>query len=372
LLTKVIVIFGTRPEAIKLAPLVQELKKNTDIKTKIIVSAQHRDMLDQVLRLFSIDVEYDLNIMTHNQSLYHVTSKVILELEQILNKERPSLVIVQGDTTTTFASSLAAYYQKIPIAHVEAGLRTEEKYSPFPEEINRRLTTHMADFHFAPTENAKRALLNENIPEDRIWVTGNTVVDALKMILERKHKFNDSFLQQFEFTKKKLILVTLHRRESFAGGLENVLVALNEIAQKENVDIIYPVHPNPNVRTQVSNMLSGVGNVYLVDPLPYDEFIFLMSKSYLIITDSGGIQEEVCTLNKPALVTRDKTEREEAIAAGFAKLVGYDTQLIIKEISRLLNNKNYYYSMCDHANPFGDGVASKKIVNILFQDQELE
>jgi len=361
---KICVIFGTRPEAIKLAPVINELKSKK-IVLKVIVTSQHREMLNQVLRIFRIKPHYDLKVMTHNQSLFDITAKITSGLEKILKKEKPSMIIVQGDTTTTFISSLAAFYLKIPIAHVEAGLRTSDKFRPFPEEMNRRLTSSLADYNFAPTVQAKKALLSENIPKNKIWVTGNTVVDALKLMLKSKIHFKNPFLKKFDFSKRKLILVTLHRRESFDGGLKNVLTALKMVAKNNDVDIIYPVHMNPNVKREVRKVIGKTARIHLLKPLPYDEFVLLMSKSHFVITDSGGIQEEVCTLNKPVLVAREKTERQEAVQAGFAKLVGYKINLIVREASKLLNNTKYYRSMCRRSNPFGDGKAAKKIINIL-------
>jgi len=362
---KICVIFGTRPEAIKLAPVIQELKKRKRIQCKVVVTAQHRQMLDQVLKLFRIKPAYDLNIMRKDQNVFDITQSVLKQLQTVLKKERPDYVLVQGDTTTTLVASLAAFYLKIPVAHVEAGLRTNDKYRPFPEEINRRLTSAICDIHFAPSIVAKRNLRLENIPNKSIHLTGNTVVDALLSILKSKKIFRHRFLKEFSFKGKTVITVTLHRRESFDGGLQQVLAALKIIARTHDVDIIFPVHLNPNVRNQVNRKLKSVKNIHLIKPLDYDDFVFLLRKSYFVISDSGGIQEEICTLKKPVLVPREKTEREEAIHAGFAKLVGYNQRLIINEANRLLTDNRYYRSKLRHKNPFGDGKAAQRIVRIL-------
>lgn len=359
------VIFGTRPEAIKLAPVIYRLKKLRGSDVKIIVTGQHRKMLDQALGALDIRPHFDLNIMRHDQDLESITASAIKKLARVLRDIKPSVVIVQGDTTTTFVSSLAAFYQKIPIAYVESGLRTYDKYGPFPEEVNRRLVSALADFHFVPTQNAKQNLLKENISFRKIWVTGNTVIDILLMILKKKTEFRSPFLRKFDFSKKKILLVTLHRRESFGPKLIGALQALRDIARKEDVTLIFPVHMNPYVSHQARKILSGRSNIHLIEPLAYDDFVKLMSKSTLIITDSGGIQEEICTLKKPALVIREKTERKEAIEAGFARLMGYKKLAIIREAQRLLHDPKYYASRCGHENPFGDGTASKKIAAVL-------
>ncbi|MEM2073779.1 MAG: UDP-N-acetylglucosamine 2-epimerase (non-hydrolyzing) [Nitrososphaeria archaeon] len=372
---KVLFIFGTRPEAIKMAPIIHEFKKENRFSTHICVTAQHREMLDQVLKLFDITPDYNLNIMVNNQSLYDITVNSLNGLKQVLKTDRPDIVLVQGDTTTTFAGALAAFYEKIPVCHVEAGLRTNDKYKPFPEEINRRLTAHIADFHFAPTQKAKQNLLKEGIDEEKIFVTGNTVIDALLMVVEKQStpdaqiKWNEYFIKNFGISfnnDKKYILVTCHRRENFGSGLKNICSALKEIAlSRKDIEIIYPVHLNPNVQIPVRKILGAIKNVYLIPPLNYEALIYLMSKSYLILTDSGGIQEEAPSLGKPVLVMRETTERPEGVEAGTARLVGTDREKIVKETIRLLEDEKEYTAMSKRRNPYGDGKASRKIVEIL-------
>jgi len=363
---KILTIFGTRPEAIKLAPVIKELERRNDVfVSKVCVTAQHREMLDPFLQLFGINPDWDLNIMQPNQSLFDVTAKALVKLKEVLEKENPDLVLVQGDTTTTFTAALAAYYLKIKVGHVEAGLRTLDKYNPFPEELNRRLVGHIADLHFAPTKRAKENLLSEGIPESSIFVTGNTVVDALFMILART-KSEDYLPKALSQPDRKLILVTAHRRESFGEGIANICLALKEIVKRvPDVEIVYPVHLNPNVREPVYRMLSGMERVHLIEPLDYISFVHLMKASYLILTDSGGIQEEAPSLGKPVLVLRNTTERPEAVEAGAAKLVGTDPQRIVAETLRLLQDPSEYSKMANAPNPFGDGKASLRIVDIL-------
>lgn len=372
---RILIIFGTRPEAIKLAPLIKAFEKETIFDCRVCVTAQHREMLDQVLKIFDIKPDYDLNLMKPGQNLYEITSDVLFGVEKILNHFKPDLVLVHGDTTTTFAASLAAFYQKIKIGHVEAGLRTYNLYSPWPEEANRQITSVLATYHFAPTQLAKDNLLKENKYAQNIIVTGNTVIDALFIMLE-KIKSNKSLKNQivkelasnkFQIEKnKKIILVTGHRRESFGQGFINICEALGKIAYKNpNVDIVYPVHLNPNVQNPVKKMLSDIPNIYLMEPLSYEAFIYLMSQAYIIITDSGGIQEEAPSLGKPVLVMRETTERPEAVKAGTVKLVGTNVEKIIKGTQKLINDKQEYEKMSKAHNPYGDGKACERIIDFL-------
>jgi UDP-N-acetylglucosamine 2-epimerase (non-hydrolysing) len=367
---KILFVFGTRPEALKLAPLILLMRRDSLFSPRVCVTSQHREMLEQALRLFGIKPHHDLDIMKKDQSLFDVTSKCIKSLEAVLRKESPHMVIVQGDTTSTFVASLAAFYMKIPVGHVEAGLRTEEKYSPFPEEINRRLTTHISDLHFAPTKRAMENLLREGIRRRSIHVTGNTAVDVLLLVKKNieasKPKRNKlqkhcGFLQG----ENPLLLVTAHRRESFGEGIKNICKALREIALSRPVEIVYPVHLNPNVKKPVQKILKGLDNVHLVEPLGYESFVYLMTKSHLILTDSGGIQEEAPSLKKPVLVMRSVTERSEAVEAGAAQLVGTKTREITKTTLKILDDKAAYKNMLVSKNPFGDGKASERIMNII-------
>lgn len=371
---KILFVFGTRPEAIKMAPLIIELQSRPDeFNCVVCVTAQHRQMLDQVLNLFKIVPDYDLDIMQPGQDLFDVTCKVLQGLKSVIESVRPDLILVHGDTTTTLAASLAAYYCRIPVGHVEAGLRTGNKYAPFPEEINRHVVGSLCDLHFAPTEAARHNLLREGIPAATIHVTGNTVIDALLTVVG--HIRNDANLRNemdtlFSFLdpSKRLILVTGHRRENFGDGFESICHALAEIAEQQpNVEIIYPVHLNPNVQEPVKRILGGEihKNIHLIEPLDYLPFVYLMNRSYLIITDSGGIQEEAPSLRKPVLVMRDTTERPEALDAGTVKLVGTDRNSILKETMLLLNDAEVYESMSMAHNPYGDGNAALKISNIL-------
>ena len=357
-------IFGTRPEAIKLAPLIVKLKDIGDVQ--VCVTGQHREMLDQVLRFFSIVPNYNLNIMVKNQNLFTVTIKSLKLLEKVIEESRPDLIIVQGDTTTAFAGALAGFYNKIKVAHIEAGLRSFHKFSPFPEETNRVLVSHIADYHFAPTDKAKENLLRESISEENIFVVGNTVIDALFMGLDTVNRNERRFYDYFAFLdfSKRIILVTGHRRESFGKPFENICYALKEIA-RDNVEIVYPVHLNPNVRGHVYPILSGIKNIHLVEPLEYPYLIWLMSKSYLILTDSGGIQEEAPSLGKPVLVMRDVTERTEGIDAGTALIVGTDMKKIFDATRMLLTDKREYRKMARRKNPYGDGKSSKRISTVI-------
>ncbi|MBI3192852.1 MAG: UDP-N-acetylglucosamine 2-epimerase (non-hydrolyzing), partial [Ignavibacteriae bacterium] len=333
---KVAVVFGTRPEAIKLAPVILELKRR-NIEHVVIVTAQHREMLDQKLEIFSIKPDYDLNIMQPGQDLFYITTTVLNEIKRVLEKESPDILLVQGDTTTTFASGLAAFYLNIPVGHVEAGLRTWNKQNPWPEEINRQITSRITDFHFAPTEWAKKNLLNEGVNSETVFVTGNTVIDALKMIVSPEFRFENERLNEIDFKNKKVLLLTSHRRENFGEPMREVFKACRQIVeQHSDVELIYPVHPNPNVQSVANEILAGVARIYLIEPLEYRSFVQLMNKCYLILTDSGGVQEEAPTLGKPVLVLRTTTERPEAIEAGTAKLVGTDRTTILKEANTLL------------------------------------
>lgn len=374
---KVLLVFGTRPEAIKMAPLVKEFQKySTDFDTKVCVTAQHREMLDQVLEMFEIKPDYDLNIMKPGQDLFDVTANVLLGLKNVLRDFKPDIVLVHGDTTTTSASALAAFYEKIKVGHVEAGLRTGDIYSPWPEEANRLLTGVLANYHFAPTQTSKENLIKENKDEKTIAVTGNTVIDGLFLALDKiennqklKNKILENINRQYKLGEdRKIILVTGHRRENFGEGFINICKALKTVANKNpNIDIVYPVHLNPNVQKPVRELLSNVPNVYLIDPLQYESFIYMMNRSYFIITDSGGVQEEAPSLGKPVLVMRDTTERPEAVEAGTVKLVGTDKETIIKEAQKLLDDKNEYEKMSKAHNPYGDGKACEKIVEFLLQ-----
>ncbi len=364
---KVLSIFGTRPEAIKMAPVVKALDAEPGIDALVCVTAQHRSMLDQVLDLFAITPEFDLDIMRPNQDLSHITAAALSGLGDVLDRTKPDRVLVHGDTTTTFAASLAAFYRRIPVGHVEAGLRTGDVYAPWPEEMNRRLTDTIADVYYAPTEGAADNLRREGAPENAIVVTGNTVVDALLGVTERLRQ--DDQLQKaqhalFPFLDpaKKLILVTGHRRENFGDGFERICRALAKLALRDDVQIIYPVHLNPNVSEPVHRVLGGLANIHLIEPQDYLPFVFLMERAYLVITDSGGIQEEAPSLGKPVLVMRDVTERPEAVAAGTVRLVGTSERKIVDECCRLLDDAAAYGVMSQAHNPYGDGTASGRIV----------
>ncbi|ABO51661.1 UDP-N-Acetylglucosamine 2-epimerase [Desulforamulus reducens MI-1] len=364
---KVLTVFGTRPEAIKMAPLVKELNSRPDkIKSMVAVTAQHREMLDQVLELFDIIPDYDLNIMQEGQTLYDVTTRALEGLKSVLIECNPDLVLVHGDTTTTFVAALAAYYRQIPVGHVEAGLRTHNKYSPFPEEMNRRLTGALAEYHFAPTQKAMQNLIKENINMDNIFVTGNTVIDALKATVREDYVFSDPLLNKIDFTKHRVLLVTTHRRENLGEPMRAIYLALKEIvATHSDVEIVFPVHKNPAVRRVVNEVLGGIERVHLIEPLQYEPFINLMQRCYLVLTDSGGMQEEAPSLGKPVLVLRDTTERPEAIEAGTVKLVGTDREKVHTVTNHLLNNFESYTKMSEAVNPYGDGLASKRIVDFI-------
>lgn len=369
---KVLLVFGTRPEAIKMAPLALQLKQQGgSFEAKVCVTGQHRQMLDQVLELFNLRPDFDLNLMKAGQTLSDITSGVLKGLEQVFAEWTPDVVLVHGDTATTFAASLAAYYHKIAVGHVEAGLRTGDIYSPWPEEANRKLTGALTTYHFAPTQSSYNNLIEENIDPKNITITGNTVIDALLTVknrVETDQNIIKKFEQQFDFLnpEKKMILVTGHRRENFGQGFLNICAALANIAKKHpDVQIVYPVHLNPNVQKPVNKLLSGISNIYLIAPQDYLPFVYLMNRSYLILTDSGGIQEEAPSLGKPVLVMRDTTERPEAVEAGTVKLVGTDAILIEKSIIELLENTNVYKKMATAHNPYGDGKASFRIIKFM-------
>jgi UDP-N-acetylglucosamine 2-epimerase (non-hydrolysing) len=370
-LKKILTVFGTRPEAIKMAPVIKELEKHSgEVRSLVCVTAQHRQMLDQVLDLFEITPDFDLNVMRENQTLSQLTSHALSALEAVLSEVKPDWVLVQGDTTTTMVASLAAFYHKIRVGHVEAGLRTKNKYAPFPEEINRRITSAIADLHFAPTETARQALLSENIPESTIIVTGNTVIDALLWIREEIHRNPPDIPDSIKIAikNKKLILVTGHRRESFGKGFEEICLALKELISKyEDIFVVYPVHLNPNVREPVDRILGNSDRICLIEPLPYAPFVWLMNNAYIILTDSGGIQEEAPSLGKPVLVMREVTERQEGIEAGCVTLVGVERRKIVEGVSDLLFDKKLYNKMAQAGNPYGDGKAAKRIVEALLK-----
>ncbi len=364
---KLLIVFGTRPEAIKMAPVVKAFQQDERFDARVCVTAQHRDMLDQVLNLFQIEPEYDLDIMKQNQGLTGITCSILTGLEKVLEEFKPQRILVHGDTSTTFASTLAAYYQKIAVGHVEAGLRTHNIYSPWPEEANRKLTGALADLHFAPTETAQNNLLAEGVKKESIVVTGNTVIDALLEVKQKIEQDCELFRQLSELfpfidRNKKTVLVTGHRRESFGGGFEQICQALQSLAVRQDIQIIYPVHLNPQVQEPVNRLLQNIDNIHLIKPQDYLPFVYLMMIADIILTDSGGVQEEAPSLCKPVLVMRDTTERPEAVAAGTVKLVGADRQKIIEGVNQLLDDPAAYQAMSVAHNPYGDGLASQRIV----------
>lgn len=372
---KILLVFGTRPEAIKMAPLVKAFQKDTEhFETRVCVTAQHRQMLDQVLEVFGITPEYDLNIMAPNQDLYDITAKVLMGLREVLKDFRPDTVLVHGDTTTSMAASLAAFYMQIPVGHVEAGLRTYNMLSPWPEEMNRQVTDRICTYYFAPTEQSKNNLLQENIDEKKIFITGNTVIDALLMAVDiisstpgMEEKIAKELQEKgYNVGSREYILVTGHRRENFGEGFLHICKAIKELAALHpDMDIVYPVHLNPNVQKPVYELLSGVDNVYLISPLDYLPFIYAMQHSTLLLTDSGGVQEEAPSLGKPVLVMRDTTERPEAVEAGTVKLVGTDAEAIVSNVTALLQDKEMYKRMSETHNPYGDGQACERIMAAL-------
>ncbi len=378
----ILVAFGTRPEAIKLAPVIKELEKHPEqFATKVCITSQHKEMLMQVMKFFNLGYHYNLHVMVESQSLYHITSTVLLRMKEIFEREHFDIVIVQGDTTTTFASALAAYYEKVKVGHVEAGLRTYNKYSPFPEEMNRKLTTALTDYHFAPTKKAVENLLKEGVDNEKVYLTGNTVIDALLMGIQQLESYSDQAQKELLSTAKlkrgiverivngddlRLITVTAHRRESFGEPFEQMCLAIKEIVETDkSVEIVYPVHLNPRVRETVFRVIGSIPRIHLIEPLRYEQLIYLMNKSYLILTDSGGIQEEAPSLRKPVLVMREVTERPEGVEAGVAKLVGTNRKRIVDSVRELLNSKYAYSKMATGVNPYGDGKASERIVNAL-------
>ena len=373
---KIIIVFGTRPEAIKMSPLVHALKLEPDMfEIKVCVTSQHRQMLDQVLSMFNIQPDFDLNLMKENQNLSNLTSLILSEIKKIFDNYLPDLVLVHGDTTTTLATSMAAFYASIPVGHVEAGLRTHDLKSPFPEEFNRQITSKISKWHFAPTNLSQKNLLSEGVNKSLITVTGNTVVDALYWILNKIEKNQERkknieiFLNNslsFDWKRENFILVTAHRRENFGKGFEQICLALKELASKyPKVNFIYPVHLNPNVKKPVYDSLKAIPNIYLIKPLEYEPFIYLLNNCYFVLTDSGGIQEEAPSLGKPVLLLRDTTERPEAVEAGTVEVVGSNKKQIIEGVSRLLDNKKHYKKMSRAHNPYGDGLACKRIVDVL-------
>jgi len=370
---KILSIFGTRPEAIKMAPLVKKLQQHPDIDSYVCVTAQHREMLDQVLQLFDIIPDYDLDIMKSAQNLTDITSEILKKLEPVLQQLKPDRVLVHGDTTTAMVAAMTAFYQKIPVGHVEAGLRTGDLYSPWPEEMNRRVVSVYADMHFSPTQKAKDNLIDENIDDDKIFITGNTIIDSILLVKDKLNS-NKEIAQQFDDIlpfldpQKKLILVTAHRRENFGQGFLDICTAISLIAENKNVQVLYPVHLNPNVQEPVYRILGDKKNVKLISPLDYLHFVYLMNRSYIILTDSGGIQEEAPSLGKPVLVMRDTTERPEAVDAGTVKIVGTNPEVICREVNSLLDDNENYSTMSLAHNPYGDGKASEAIINNILSE----
>ncbi|WP_315116602.1 non-hydrolyzing UDP-N-acetylglucosamine 2-epimerase [uncultured Clostridium sp.] len=370
---KVITIFGTRPEAIKMAPLVKELERREEIENKVCVTAQHREMLDQVLNLFKITPDFDLNVMKEKQSLTGITTRVLEGLKEIFEKEKPNLILVHGDTTTTFAGALAAFYNKIEIGHVEAGLRTFNKYFPFPEEMNRKLTGALTDLHFSPTISSKDNLLREGVEEKSIFVTGNTVIDAMKFTVEKDYIFENHILNEIDYKNKKVIMVTAHRRENWGDGIKNICMALKNIVEEnKDVEVIYLAHLNPLVRNVVLEHLDGLDRVHILPPLDTKEAHNLMNKCYMVMTDSGGLQEEAPHLGKPVILLRDVTERQEAVKAGTVKIVGTKIDDILTEAEKLINSPLEYEKMSKAINPFGDGNASARIVDSILYHYNLK
>lgn len=364
---KVMTVFGTRPEAIKMAPIVLELQKHPDTIVPVVaVTAQHREMLDQVLNLFHIKPDHDLNIMAAGQTLFDITTRAMMGLDKVLTEEKPDIVLVHGDTTTTFAGALAAYYHQTAVGHVEAGLRTHNKYSPFPEEMNRRLTGCIADLNFAPTSTSEANLLAESVPPESIFVTGNTVIDALHHTVRDDFDFQEESLKDVDFQNKRIILVTTHRRENLGEPMRHVYKALKQLTEEfDDVEVVFPVHKNPKVREVVNEELGGLAKVHLIDPLDYEPFANLMHRAHLILTDSGGVQEEAPALGKPVLVLRDTTERPEAVDAGTVKLIGTDRERVYEEAKKLLTDRAEYSRMAESVNPYGDGKAAARIIQAI-------
>lgn len=363
---KVMTVFGTRPEAIKMAPLAIELKKYDEIEPIVCVTAQHRQMLDQVLEIFDITPDYDLDIMKERQTLVGITSRVLEGLDEVIKKEQPDLVLVHGDTSTSFVAALAAFYNQVKVGHVEAGLRTYDKYSPFPEEMNRQLTGRISDLNFSPTEQNRQNLLKENVSDDIIYITGNTVIDALKTTVRDDYKFKDETLNSIDFDSKRVIIVTAHRRENLGEPLENICKALKRIVNEyKDTELVYPVHLNPAVRETVFGILGNEERVHLIDPIDVEELHNAMARAFMVMTDSGGIQEEAPALAKPVLVLRRETERPEAVAAGTVKIAGVDENTIVSMAKELLDSEEAYNKMARAANPYGDGEASRRTVEAI-------
>lgn len=370
---KVMTVFGTRPEGIKMAPIIKKMEEVKEIESIVCVTAQHREMLDQVLNIFNIEPDYDLDIFKPGQTLTEITTKALEGLEEVIIKERPDLLLVQGDTTTVFAGALAAFYQKVKIGHVEAGLRSGNILSPYPEEANRKLTGIITDFHFAPTERNKENLIREDYDEDKIFITGNTVIDALKLVVRDDYIFHIEKLNNIDFENKRVILLTSHRRENLGKPMENIFSAVKEAVEKyEDVEVVFPVHLNPKVREIAKEVFNNHERVHLIEPLDYEPFTNLMAKAYLVVTDSGGLQEEAPSLGKPVLVVREETERPEGVEAGTAKLVGTDREKIFKELDLILSNEEEYSKMANAVNPYGDGTAAEKIVNNILSEFKIK
>jgi len=366
---KVMTVFGTRPEAIKMAPLIKQLESTPGIESKVCVTAQHREMLDMVLELFKIKPDHDLDIMKHGQTISDITNRVLKGLEGVLKSDRPDLILVHGDTTTTFVGALAAFYEKIPVGHVEAGLRSGNKYSPYPEEMNRILTSQLSNLHFAPTVQNYNNLMAGGISADNIYITGNTVIDALIQVVKDDYVFNDTVLDNIDFLNKKVILVTCHRRENWGKPMEDIFNAIRDIVHThEDVEVVFPVHLNPQIKSLAQNILGDVERIHLIEPLDYEPFVNILNKSYLILTDSGGVQEEAPSLGKPILVLRTETERPEAVEAGTVKVVGVDRDKIVNETSLLLTSQDAYNKMAGAINPYGDGKASERIVEAIINN----
>ena len=363
---KVLTVFGTRPEAIKMAPLIKKMEECEQIESIVCITAQHREMLDTVLELFKINPNYDLNIMEHGQSITDITVRVLKGLEDILTREKPDIVLVHGDTSTTFVGALAAFYQKIKVGHVEAGLRSGNIYSPYPEEMNRILTTNLASIHFAPTKGNYNNLIKEGIEPEKIFITGNTVIDALLSVVKNDYIFENNILNKMDYKNKKIIVMTCHRRENWGEPMEDIFMAVKGIVEEnDNIEVIFPVHLNPSIHKLAKYIMGEHSNIHLIKPLEYEEFANLLNKAYLVLTDSGGIQEEAPALGKPILVMREETERPEAVEAGTVKIIGTEKENIKKEVNVLLNDSDEYNKMANSTNPYGDGTASEKIVDFL-------
>lgn len=363
---KVMTIFGTRPEAIKMAPLVKKMEATKEIESIVCVTAQHREMLDMVLDLFKIKADFDLNIMKHGQTIADINVSILKGLEKVFEEAKPDIVLVHGDTSTTFMGALASFYQKIKVGHVEAGLRSGNIYSPYPEEMNRRLTGVLSNYHFAPTISNYKNLINESVSEENIFVTGNTVIDALLQVINPDYIFDNELLNNINYEGKKVIVMTCHRRENWGEPMENIFKAVREVAEKhKDVEIIYPVHLNPAIRVLAGDMLGGIENIHLIEPLDYEPFANLLNKAYLVITDSGGVQEEAPALGKPILVLREETERPEAVEAGTVRVVGVNQKKIVDEMEELICNQDSYKKMSNAVNPYGDGRACERIIQIL-------